>query len=109
MARRPPATPSSTATSHASEGVIAVFDLLLIAVIVVGSVRAVRRIRRGMAGPLPDVPDAPAGAEPVAAARYDDNGLATYSFSWLPPRFQEGGDQGRQASARRGPGPDESG
>ena len=65
------------------------FDFLVIAVIVVGSVRAIRRIRRGMGGPIADVPDAPADAEPMARARYDDNGLATYSFTWLPPTFRE--------------------
>jgi hypothetical protein len=61
------------------------FDLLVVAFLVVTSVRAVRRIRRGMGGPIPDVPDAPAGAQPMARVRYDDNGLATYSFTWLPP------------------------
>jgi hypothetical protein len=45
-----------------------------------------------MSGPIPDVPDAPAGAEPMAKVRYDDNGLATYSFSWLPPTFVEDAD-----------------
>ena len=65
------------------------FDLLVVALLVVSSVRAIQRIRRGMGGPIPDVPDAPAGAEPMARARYDDNGLATYSFSWLPPTFRE--------------------
>jgi len=69
-----------------------VFDLLVIALIVVGSVRAIRRIRRGMGGPIPNVPDAPLDARPMAAARYDDNGLATYSFTWLPPTFHEEGD-----------------
>ena len=39
-----------------------------------------------------DVPDAPAGAKPMATARYDDNGLATYSLSWLPPTFREEAD-----------------
>jgi hypothetical protein len=62
------------------------FDLLMVVVLIVGSVRAIRRLRHGMGGPFPDVPDAPAGAEPIATTRYDDNGLATYSFSWGPPR-----------------------
>jgi hypothetical protein len=64
------------------------FDLLMVAVLIVGSVRAIRRLRHGMGGPIPDVPDAPADAEPMVTARYDDNGLATYSFSWQPPRFR---------------------
>ena len=59
----------------------------MVAVLIVGSVRAIRRLRHGSGGPLPDVPDAPADAEPVASARYDDNGLATYSFTWRPPTF----------------------
>lgn len=60
----------------------------MLAVLIVGSVRAIRRLRHGSGGPFPDVPDAPADAEPMASARYDDNGLATYSFTWRPPTFR---------------------
>ena len=58
------------------------FDLLTAALLIVIAVRAIRRLRGGLGGPIPDVPNAPDGAEPLAAVRYDDNGLATYTWVW---------------------------
>jgi hypothetical protein len=47
--------------------------------LIVGAVRAWRRLRGSWSGPIPDVPNAPRDASPIGGARYNDDGLATFS------------------------------